>query len=556
MVKQSVKNRRLGLQSAFMVLTCLVMLIIIIICNNIMKQKLENEKNIISAAVQLRSGSQYLTTEVRTYAVNGSRENYDNYWNEVNVLKNRDIAIETMKEIGITAEEAAMIDGIGNLSNSLIPLEEKAMEAVQEGDMQTAIGYVYGTEYQAGIDKIAGDTQSFIDLLSARMRMETNRMVRIAFFVELIAFVLLIITAYYQKCYLKFVNKELIEPVQEIEKEMVQISKGHLDGAFALTADESEIGQLVGAILSTKQYLTMVISDISRIMKRLSEGDLTLVIDKEYIGDFAEIKISAQTIFDNMNRIFSVIRETADKVGLGAEHMANASNNLVAGSMEQTRAVEALSDNMEEIKKSVRMTSEQVEISGSAANNAGNALTEGTGKMNELVRAMEVIGEYSRQIGGISATISGIAAQTNLLALNAAIEAARAGEAGKGFAVVAEEVKALAGDSAEAVKETEELIHRTMAAVEKGIGLSEEARLALEEAEQLTGASTKSMSEVAKATRIQAGKIKEVAENIVQISSGIQSNSAATKETAAAGEEQSTQSQLLTEQLGKFRLRE
>lgn len=553
--KQSVKNRRLGTQSAIMVLLCLIMIVAIIICNDRMKQKLEDETNITNAAIQLRSGSQYLTTEVRTYAVTGKKENYDNYWNEVNNLKNRDIAIATMKEIGITDSEAAMIDGIGNLSNSLIPLEEKAMEAVQDGDLQTAIDYVYGAEYQAGIDKIADDTQIFIDALSLRLRNDAGRMVAVSFIIEAMAFILLIWTAYNQKVYLTFVRKELIEPVQKIEKEMLCISKGELNHEFELKEDESEIGQLVGAIISTKQYLVMVISDISRIMKRLAKGDLTVTIDKEYIGDFKEIRESAETILDNMNDTFSIIQTTSEKVGIGAKQMAVAASELAKGSSEQGIAVESLTKNMEEINKSVALTAEQADISRDTAESAGKCLEESNHKMGRLAEAMEVIREYSEQIGGISATISGIASQTNLLALNAAIEAARAGEAGKGFAVVAEEVKELAGNSAEAVKQTDELVQRTIEAVERGIILSEETKGALGEVGRLAAESIQSMLEVAESTEVQAKQIKEATDNIIHISAKVRSNSAATQETSAAGEEQSEQSQKLAEQLEKFRLR-
>lgn len=554
--KQSVKNRRLGLQSAAMVLICLFMFIAIIICNTLMKEKLENETNIINAAVQLRSGSQYLTTEVRTYAVTGNKKNYDNYWNEVNNLKNRETAIAAMKEIGITDSEAAMIDGIGDLSNSLIPLEEKAMEAVQNGDLQTAVDYVYGLEYQTGIDKIAVDTQIFIDSLSIRLRNEAHRIVLISFIIEAMALILLIWTAFNQKIYLTFVRKELIEPVQIIEQEMLHISKGDLNHEFELKADESEIGQLVGAIISTKQYLVMVISDISRIMKCLAEGDLTIAIDKEYIGDFKAIRASSETILNNMNDTFAVIQATAEKVGIGAKQMAIAANQLAQGSSEQGTAVEALTKNMEEISKSIALTAEQADCSKDTAESAGKCLEEGTQKMSRLSEAMEVIKKCSEQIGGISATISGIASQTNLLALNAAIEAARAGEAGKGFAVVAEEVKELAGNSADAVKQTDELVQRTIEAVERGIMLSEETKEALGEVGRLAAESIQSMVEVAESTEVQAKQIKEATDNIINISEKVQSNSAATEETSAAGEEQSEQSQNLNEQLEKFKLRE
>ena len=94
--------------------------------------------------------------------------------------------------------------------------------------------------------------------------------------------------------------------------------------------------------------------------------------------------------------------------------------------------------------------------------------------MAELLSAMEEIRIASEKIQEINKTIEDIAFQTNILVLNASIEAARAEEAGKGFSVVADEVRTLAGKSAEACGRTTALISEAAFAVRNGQQLADD----------------------------------------------------------------------------------
>ena len=62
----------------------------------------ENRFELTYNANRFMNGSAYLTNEVRAYAATGMQEHYDNYWREVNELKNRDKGVAALQEIGIT----------------------------------------------------------------------------------------------------------------------------------------------------------------------------------------------------------------------------------------------------------------------------------------------------------------------------------------------------------------------------------------------------------------------------------------------------------------------
>lgn len=210
---------------------------------------------------------------------------------------------------------------------------------------------------------------------------------------------------------------------------------------------------------------------------------------------------------------------------------------------------------IERITEQINGNAESASITTAEADHMKKEIDVCNQEMKDMAEAMVQINSCSGEIQHIIKTIDDIASQTNILALNAAVEAARAGSAGKGFAVVADEVRSLAAKSADAVKETTELIDRTLNMVAAGSTLTDitqESLASVVEGAQKVTSQIKVISEVSKE---QESAINHIKDSIHQISSVIQSNSAASEESAAASQELSGQAQVLKSLTGRFQLR-
>jgi len=308
---------------------------------------------------------------------------------------------------------------------------------------------------------------------------------------------------------------------------------------------DDEIGVLAQSFDKTISRLKNYIGEISSTLESVASGDLTLQITQEYVGDFAVIRTSLNNILENLNKTMSQIVSSSECVSGGASQMSSASQGLSQGAVDQTDAVKGLVQTMEEVADRIRQTADNAGHAQKQAGDVGRHLAESNQKMEKMTAAMEKINNSSKEIGKIIKAIEDIAFQTNILALNASVEAARAGAAGKGFAVVSEEVRDLAGKTAEASKSTAALIERIAAATAKQL------EGAVSEAQRIVG----TINNIAADARTQADAMGQVEAQISQISSVTQVNSATAQESSATSQELSAQAGLLRELVKTFHLR-
>jgi methyl-accepting chemotaxis protein len=167
----------------------------------------------------------------------------------------------------------------------------------------------------------------------------------------------------------------------------------------------------------------------------------------------------------------------------------------------------------------------------------------GAEAMNRMTTAITDIQKSSDETAKIIKVIDEIAFQTNLLALNAAVEAARAGEAGEGFAVVAEEVRNLAIRSAQAAKNTTNMIQESVKNAKNGVSIASEVGKVLNEIIQSIGKTSDLVAEIAAASAEQAKGIEQVNTAVTQMDEVTQQNAASAEESASASEELNAQAE-------------
>ena len=455
----------------------------------------------------------------------------------------------------IDQEEKPYYENALNLWTQYSQADDKLMALAKQGNTDEARSILEGecVELYNSLNTAFSDIVTYNQNGSEEETASSERLYRNALIFQAgIIIIIIIIGVFFSFVIIRGIKF----PIFEIEKAASRMAQGDLDIDISYTSKD-ELGVLSDQVRELIRKLQMIIDDENKFLAQMASGDFTVdsTCETEYTGGFKPLLISFRAIAEKLNHTILQISESSAQVASGSDQVSSGAQALSQGATEQASSVEELAATINEISEKVKQNAENARQANHMAGVVGSEMQTSNQKMQEMMQAMNNISNCSDEIGKIIKTIEDIAFQTNILALNAAVEAARAGTAGKGFAVVADEVRNLAGKSAEASKNTSVLIENSLRAVENGTLIADETAQSLLQTVKGVEEVANIISQISEASNNQAEAISQITMGIDQISSVVQTNSATAQESAAASEELSSQSQLMKDLVGRFRLR-
>lgn len=285
----------------------------------------------------------------------------------------------------------------------------------------------------------------------------------------------------------------------------------------------------------------------------MAQGQLDHDINITCRDEFGDMLRALKAMETKFSQVVMSVRHNAESVNVAAEEIAHGTEDLSSRTQQQASSIQETAASMDEITSTVRQNADNASEADKLVHDVSRQANTGGEIAGKAVQAMEGINASSRKIAGIVGLIDEIAFQTNLLALNASVEAARAGEQGRGFAVVANEVRNLAGRSANAAKEIKQLVEDSINQVDNGSNLVNQAGKALEDIVGGVQRVTVLMSEIATASHEQSQGIDQVNTAISQMDSVTQQNASLVEESSAAGRSLQVQAAALLKEVSFFK---
>lgn len=502
-----------------------------------LKYNLDNSDNNLYKAISSKS------SQKRTYSINSCKES----------VEKLNIDISKLQEI--YTGDRSVLDNLAENMKALEPVRENAFDLINDGKTDRAINLLESS-YSQYIEL----SQNLISSISENAEADSKNFIDISNFYRNISIITMVVIMLFIMFLSNILGNTLKDSFISGINNIKNISKNLLEGNLQIKSEyksQDEMGEMSNTFMEALKMLTEYINDISSTLEKLSNSNLNITTDNsiEYKGDFVTIQKSLNKIISSLNSTFYDMKHSIDFTATSSNELSLTAQVLSTGSLDQAQAVDDLLATFNVTLNQIQHNTNNAFKANELSTKTKDNVIETNRKMNKLQSSIHEITECSKRVSEIINTIEDIASQINLLSLNASIEAARAGEAGKGFAVVAEEVKRLADLSSEAVKNTTDIINKSLSLIAEGETLADEASKSLNTAVENVDNTSILINNIASKSKEQTEKIGNMKVQISKISDVIQTNSATAEETAASTEELAAHSQLINDKLSSYNLK-
>ncbi len=350
-------------------------------------------------------------------------------------------------------------------------------------------------------------------------------------------------------------------------KDFIQSWEATMPILAEIAADDSAIFDLWGKNNDLRKTLQHTAAQIQEKSESISEASKAILESSSKSTDRIRLIVSlgvililsglgiliAKSINKSLRNSIAGLLEGADQVAAASGQVSNASQQLADGASQQAASLEETSASLEQVSAMTKQNADNSTQANKLMAEAKQVVERANESMLRVTESMGQITKANLQTQKIIKTIDEIAFQTNLLALNAAVEAARAGESGAGFAVVADEVRNLAMRSAEAAKNTANLIEETVKTVKEGFVLVETTSSQFNSVASTVSKSGELIGEIAAASNEQAHGIAQVSRAVSDLDKVVQSNAASAEQSAAASEQMNAQAEQMKVYVGDLK---
>ena len=483
---------------------------------------------------QLAGAADYLTSEVRQYAVLGGKTHHDNYWREVKEIRTRDNVVDRLRVLNTPKDELDLIEDAKRKSDALVAIEADAMAAAAKGDLEHARSLVFGADYDRHKAAIGESIRKFQAAMNKRAAREVAAAESDARFLTTAAQIMVALAAasFLGILYFGF-TRRVVMPIRRMRTVVTQLAQRDFAVDVPDLDRRDEIGEMAKAVQVFKERGI----ERGRLeAERAAEQDARekRAQQMETLTQAFEAKVGS--LVQALSAAAGEMRTTAESMTATADRTNSRSVAVAAASEQASANVQTVATAADELSASVAEIGRQVAQSADIASRAVD-------DARHTDATVQALADSAQKIGEVVVLIQDIAAQTNLLALNATIEAARAGEAGKGFAVVASEVKSLANQTANATEEIGTQVNQIQDATKLAVDAIRTIGATIGEISDIAATIASAVQEQGAATQEIARNVQEAARGTEEVSSNIggvreaaaESGSAASQVLSSAG---------------------